>query len=157
MVIKLESSGPKWTPDYCLALNGWFAANYALYKRVTPISQFGVDTDLLQRLNELIEEIDVRHYAETQFKPISVSYVRQLLNLTAIQNVRTAGAVPQLVSQGNITAAQTVNNFAISEYHRYAKSVNRSPGNGFVVDGINENLLTNNANFLSNLQAQSIQ
>jgi hypothetical protein len=128
----------RWSVAHRRALAGWFIANYNLYTRISPVSPYGFDSELLSKLDEILMAVDVeRKYRDADFAPLRLADVRAAKKLIDEEPIRLAGAVGTLLNRGEIKAAEAINKAASSKL--------QDLGPGLAIQGINKQLLDNNA------------
>lgn len=117
-----------------VALCGWLNANLALYQRVGPVSPYGADMDLLQRLQQ-VSEPDMSRCAASS---------RTFVGLVVGEVARLGGTVPSLVAAGMIDEAIAVNDEALDAF----------VGAGFKAGqfGLSEQVLLDNSRYLQTLK-----
>jgi hypothetical protein len=148
IALKIEADDPrlKWTEAHRIALTGWLNANDWLYLRVKPIGPYGYDPDLLTRLREAVMLVDERGYSPGTLKPLDLATVRNALARVAQEDIRLAGAIPELVAQRRYGEAEILNNFVSSRFEQIAAERGVR-----TVLGVNRDLLDANAKFIRSL------
>ena len=145
-----EKQYGQWTTAHRSALNGWFMANYALYRRIRPVSPYGFDPDLAAKLQGIIDQIDTQHkYKDTDFFPLRIADVRQALDALNQEVIRSAEFVGPLISRGNLSAAASVNSAAEMRFEEMI--TNSTIQESAASFGINKELLGKNKAWLKTL------
>src|SRR5690606_33993551 len=125
--------------DYQIAFCGWLRANNALLQRGSPVSPYGFDTELLERINSNSEDV------EQACGSLSSSFTA----LIAAEPARLAGTVPELVKAGKIDEAIIVNSEALNTW-----IASDLPTGEY---GLSEKVLIDNSKFLKTLKENQLQ
>lgn len=142
-VLALEES-QEFHPIHRIALAGWFIANYSLYTRFPPISPYGFDRELAQRLQKVVALVRRDGYRADRLAPIRVADVERALAEVEAEAVRAAGLVPSLIHDGDIATADRVNRSAI-------EALNSAPASNMKSFGINNTVLIGNQALIDRL------
>jgi hypothetical protein len=140
--IVVEKRGDTWTHAHVSALDGWFRANYALYQRGKPLSPYGFDTDLLQRLKEAVSS----GYPEGKYSPLRFTDARKAIKEVDEEDIRAAGLIPAAVKNGQLDAARAINTRASKRLEELTGETGSSN-----IQGVTRDVLEGNASYLSTL------
>jgi hypothetical protein len=142
----IESNDEKWTNSHLRGLRGWFAGSYYLFTRVRPIqglglSPWGLQPELVERLREIVAEIDQGRESQQSFEPfLRIADIRQALTEYDRWELRLYGLIPGMIQTGNLAGAKAVNDRVRVAYERYA-----GPHATEAIDGVDRNNLESNA------------
>jgi len=141
----LEANDEKWTNSQLKGLRGWFDGSYYLFTRVRPIhglglSPWGLQDELVERLREILAEIDAGHKRASDFEPIlRIADIRQALTEFDRWELRLFGLIPQMIAAKDYAGALRVNERVREAYVRYAGPL--ATGS---IDGVSQSNLDGN-------------
>ena len=137
----------RWFPIHRVAIAGWFIANYALYTRFPPLSPYGFDPELADRLREAIALVKDNKYRADKLSPMRVADFERALRELADEPVRAAGLVPQLIQDGQLATADRLNRLALDAF-------DAADANSVITSyGVNRDLLMGNQSLIDRLIA----
>lgn len=142
----IEASDEKWTKSHLRGLRGWFAGSYYLFTKVKPVkglglSPWGMQPELVDRLREILAEIDEGRAEQREFEPfLRIADIRNALTELDRWELRLYGLIPQMLEAGNLAGAKTVNDRVAAAYDRYA-----GPLATEAIDGVNRKTLEQTA------------
>lgn len=144
--LSLESSA-RWHTIHRIAISGWFIANYALYTRFPPLSPYGFDPELADRLREAVALVKTNTYRADKLSPMRIADFERALREVDDEPVRAAGLVPALIQNGQFATADRLNRLALEAFDATDTSA--------VVAsyGVNRNLLIGNQSLIDRLIA----
>ncbi len=145
--IGLERRLRKGSKVYRHALHGWFLANYWLYTGERPISPYGPDRSLVERLEEIVESVRTGEYPAESYFPLRIGDVREFLKLVNEEQIRLVGTIPELLKRGFVREASDINTSALKTLEKSDTVAGAS------AYGVNRELLEKNSAYIGGLVA----
>lgn len=160
VALKIENQGRRWTKEHREALEAWHRANRYMTDTLADTkrrSPYTLDPVLIQRFQSLVDHIEDRRWnnrdRNRQIKPLRYERILQTLRMHEERRIQFAEVIPELVDAKRLEDAIFVTNSVQESLVELMqqRGINKSPN--YTVQGINLQLLENNAVYIGNLMA----